>query len=123
MKKRQAYEVIQEIEQLWLRRRGAMVWRWDIEHIAFLIKRWQFKRPQEQMRIKQVASHFAEYQQSNISNGMPAGRFYVFSALIREMMLGAEMQAPYREEPQIDNLPEVPIEERANVEATAHEKA
>lgn len=123
MGKRQAYEVIQEIEQLWLRRRGAMVWRWDIEHIAFLIKRWQFKRPQDQARIKEVAMHFAEYQQANIANKLPAGRFYVFSTLIREMMIGAEMQAPEREEPQIDNLPDVPLEERANVEATVHEKA
>lgn len=90
--KRQAFEVIAEIEKKFKHRSGCMMWTWSIEHIAFLIKRWQWKTPSDADRIKQVAVQVAERVKLRLQAGATAGWLYMQREQIEEMMIGAGLK-------------------------------
>lgn len=119
MKKRQAFEVIAEIEAEWKKRAGCMLWSWSLDHIAFLIKRWQWNKPQDGDRIKAVSLHFSEYAKVRMQNNMSPAWFYVLKDLIRELMQGAGLQTPEPESPKVEESETltIPCREMELVEA------
>lgn len=95
--KRQAYEVIAEIEKKFKDRSGCMLWSWSMEHIAFLIQRWLWKKPGDKPRISEVAKKISERASVRMQNKLSPAWLYMFRDEIREMIDGAGMKAEFRE--------------------------
>ena len=91
MKKRQANEVIAEIEAKWKKRCRCMLWSWSFEHLNFLVQRWAFKNPND----KERREHFVRRIDEQLNRRFRASRsmswLYFFTADVREMMIGAGM--------------------------------
>lgn len=87
--KRQAFEVIAEIEQKWRKRCRCMMWSWSVEHLDWLIKRWDFKNPGDSERrmvlIKIMTEAIACRQRACINHTW----LYMHKEHIRELMQGA----------------------------------
>lgn len=88
-KKRQAHEVIAEIEKKWRQRYGVMMWSWSLEHITFLILRWQWKTPGGHDRIMFFIDLLDEALDRRREAGLPTTWFYMHKSHMRELMQGA----------------------------------
>lgn len=88
-KKRQAFEVIAEIEQKWRKRFGVMMWSWSFEHVSFLILRWQWKEPQSHARRMFFMDLLDESLDRRKDAGLPSHWLYMHKEHIRELMQGA----------------------------------
>lgn len=97
MSKRQAYEVIEEIEKKFKDRSGCMLWSWSMEHIAFLIQRWLWKKPGDKPRISEIAKEISERAKLRMQKNLSPARLYLFRDQVKEMIEGAGMKAEFRE--------------------------
>lgn len=88
-KKRQAFEVIAEIEQKWRKRFGVIMWAWSFEHVSFLTLRWQWKNPGGHDRIMFFLDLIAESLDRRKDSGLPSHWLYMHKDHIRELMQGA----------------------------------
>jgi hypothetical protein len=95
--KRQAYEVIEEIEKKFKDRSGCMLWSWSMEHIAFLIQRWLWKKPSDKPRISQIAKEISERAKLRMQKNLSPAWLYLFRDQVKEMIEGAGMKAEFRE--------------------------
>lgn len=103
MKKRQANEVIAEIEAKWKARHGCSMWSWSLEHIAFLVKRWEWKHPEQIERTRQIASDVAQNVQQRIQTGCSPHWLYVPKERIVELMEGAGLNTSIPERKPIEH--------------------
>lgn len=87
--KRQAHEVIAEIEKKWRQRYGVMMWSWTFDHVSFLILRWQWKTPGGHDRIMFFLDLVAESLERRKKAGLPTTWLYMHKEHIRELMEGA----------------------------------
>ncbi len=97
MSKRQAYEVIAEIEKKFKDRSGCMLWSWSMEHIAFLLQRWLWKKPGDKPRISEIAKQISERAKLRMQNNISPAWLYMFRDQVKEMIEGAGMKAEFRE--------------------------
>lgn len=88
MAKRQAYEVIAEIESKWKQRCGCMIWSWSSYHIAWLMERWKFKNPGDVDRWSYFIRKINQRIQDRVGI-ISVNWLYFYSDEIREMMVGA----------------------------------
>lgn len=88
MAKRQAYEVIAEIEAKWKKRCGCMIWSWSSCHIAWLMERWKFKNPRDVDRQAYFIRKINQRIQDRVGI-ISVNWLYFYSDEIREMMVGA----------------------------------
>ena len=95
--KRQAYEVIEEIEKKFKDRSGCMLWSWSMEHIAFLIQRWLWKKPGDKPRISEIAKEISERAKLRMQKNLSPAWLYLFRDQVKEMIEGAGMKAEFRE--------------------------
>lgn len=113
--KRQAHEVIAEIEKKWRQRYGVMMWSWSFEHVSFLILRWQWKSPDNHARRMFFMDLLEECLGRRKAAGSPTTWLYMHKEHIRELMEGAGLNAavPVRESRVTDfsviELPKLPM--------------
>ena len=91
MAKRQANEVIAEIEQKWRKRCRCMLWSWSVEHLNFLVDRWAFKNPQDKERREYFRKKIDALLNRRFRTSQTMNWLYFYTDDIREMMIGAAM--------------------------------
>ena len=96
MKKRQAYEIKEEIEAKWKARCGCMISSWSVSHLGWLIERWRFFRPQDDSTRRAVETIVEETILQRQRAGLPQHWIYMQNLQVREMMIGAGLDVRER---------------------------
>lgn len=118
-KKRQAFEVIAEIEQKWRKRFGVMMWSWSVEHISFLVLRWQWKAPESHPRRMFFMDLLEESLGRRKAAGLPTTWLYMHKEHVRELMEGAELNmAVHVPESRVTEFSVIELPQRALVKET-----
>jgi hypothetical protein len=89
VKKRQAYEVVEEIEAKWKQRGRCLLYPWSTEHLLWLLDRWKFKKPAETERRFAVAVAIRAAMNERLAAGLSHSWVYVANFHVRELMVGA----------------------------------
>ena len=116
-KKRQAFEVIHEIENKWRKRSAVMMWSWSFEHVSFLVLRWQWKEPGSHPRRMFFMDLLEESLGRRQDAGLPTTWLYMHKEHMRELMKGAGLNTavPVLESSVTDlsviELPKLPMRE------------
>jgi hypothetical protein len=113
-KKRQAHEVIAEIEKKWRQRYGVMMWSWSLEHVTFLILRWEWKAPDGHDRRMFFIDLLDEALARRRETGLPTTWLYMHKSHMRELMQGAALNTslPVRES-RVTNFSVIELPQRA----------
>ena len=88
-KKRQAFEVIAEIEQKWRKRCRFAMWSWSVEHLEFLVARWAYKDPKASERQALFSQFILEGVEWRLLNKAPSHWLYMHKEHMRDLMQGA----------------------------------